>query len=86
MAGIRKALGGNRGLSNQIPLTIKPYPMKIQNEYTALHVQKENFEKDFLHSIIKLRAVNLSGMHMMISIFIIVPAQTLPSHPTAVNK
>jgi len=30
-----KALDENRGLSNQKPLTIKPYPMKIRNEYTV---------------------------------------------------
>jgi hypothetical protein len=34
------------GLSNQKPLTIKPYPMKIRNEYSA-HIgtftRSENF-------------------------------------------
>ena len=31
---IRKPSGGNQGaFSNQKPLTIKPYPMKIRGEY-----------------------------------------------------
>jgi len=33
---IRKPSGGNQGaFSNQKPLTIKPYPMKIRSEYRS---------------------------------------------------
>ena len=38
---IRKPSGGNQGaFSNQKPLTIKPYPMKIRREYRGCRIKK----------------------------------------------